>query len=105
MACPKLADKVKKLKDDARAAKREEKAAQEAKELPMIQQIQALWTRFGQLRRDAGKTVEDTFKATKMFYGSSDKRRYQELESGAAKVSTGTTLPYGYACGLSEVRH
>ena len=105
MACPKLADKVKKLKDDARAAKREEKAAQEAKELPMIQQIQALWTRFGQLRRDSGKTVEDTFKAAKMFYSKSDDKRYTDAERGATKFTTGSTLPYGYSCSLSDVRH
>ena len=103
--CPKLADKVKKLKDDARVAKREEKLAQEAKELPMIQQIQALWTRFGQLRRDSGKTVEDTFKAAKMFYSKSDDKRYTDAERGATKFTTGSTLPYGYSCSLSDVRH
>lgn len=105
MACPKLADKVKKLKDDARAAKREEKAAQEAKELPMIQQIQALWARFGELRNAAGKSVKDTFEAVKVFYSSSDDKRFRDLERGAVKVTATTGLPYGYSVSTSDVQH
>lgn len=103
MACFKLADKVKKLKDDARAAKREEKAAQEEKERPKIQKIQELWSRFGYLRQQSGKSVQAVMDTAKMYYGKSDDKRYQDLEDGYAKVSVGTTLPYGYNCALPDV--
>ena len=103
MACPKLADKVKKLKDDARAAKREEKTAQEEKERPKIQKIQQLWSRFGYLRQQSGKSVKNVMDAAKMYYGKSDDKMYQDLEDGYAKVSVGTTLPYSYNFALTDV--
>lgn len=103
MACHKLADKVKKLKDDARAAKREEKAAQEKEERPKIRKIQELWSRFGYLRQQTGKSVQDVMHASKMYYGKSDEKKYQDHEDGYAKITVGTALPYSYNCGLSDV--
>ena len=103
MACPKLADKVKKMKEAARSAKREEKAAQEEKDRPKIQKIQELWSRFGYLRQQSGKSVEDVMHASKMYYGKSDEKKYQDHEDGYAKITVGTTLPYSYNCALSDV--
>lgn len=103
-ACPLLKDKIKRLKEDSRAQRQQEALAREALERPQIEEIQRLWARFGEARRAAGKTVKDVYKAADLYYASSDGEKVANLESGSAKVSPNTTLPYGYSCYLGDIR-
>ena len=103
-ACPRLKDYVKKLKENARYVKQQEKAAQAEKDRPQIEQIQNLWCRFGYLRDRAGKTVKETLDASDIYYHKDDDKKYAALEDGTAKITTTTKLPYNYSCYLSDVQ-
>lgn len=103
-ACPKLADKAKRLKAAKKEAARQEKLSQERRERPDVEQITALWARFGEARRAARVSVERYMKAVKMVYGKSDDEQYKELETGCAKISPQTSLPYGYSFSLTDAR-
>ena len=102
-ACPVMADKVKQLKADKREARRQEKMAQEEKDRPQIERIQALWIRFGYERERAQKSVKEVFKAQERYYYADDDRRFKEHENGTAKITPGTKLPYNYNCYLPEI--
>lgn len=102
--CPKMADQIARDKAEAREARREEKKRVEEAERPSIEQIQSLWMRFGYLREKAGKSIRDVFDATKMFWNSSDDKRYKDLEAGWAKITVGQTLPYGYSFSLTDAK-
>ena len=102
-ACPNLADKVKKLKEDAKYTKRQEKAAKAEEERPQIEQIQNLWCRFGYLRERAGKTVKEVCDAADIYYHKDDDKKYASFEDGTAKITTSTKLPFNYSCYLSDV--
>lgn len=102
-ACPMLADKVKQMKAEASAQRKQVKLKQEEKDRPVVEKIQALWNRFGEARNAADKTVEECCKATGKCYVPSDEQKYWNLECLEAKFSPNTTLPYGYSCHLSEV--
>lgn len=103
-ACPKLADKAKRLKADRKKQARQEKLAQEKRERPDIEQITELWARFGEARRESNTSVERYMKAVKMYYGKSDDQKYKELETGKAKISPYTSLPYDYNFSITEAR-
>ena len=103
-ACPKLAEQIAKIKAENREKKREEKQKIEESTRPSIDQIQNLWTRFGFLREQAGKTVQDVFHATQMFWSVSDDKRYKNLEAGRTKISAGQDLPYGYSFSLTDAK-
>ena len=102
-ACPLLADKIKKLKSDAKEKARQEKAAKEAREAPTIQKIQEVWTRFGVARSQARKSVKELYKVLDMYYAESDESKCCSLEDGTAPISTYTALPYGYSCYWSSL--
>lgn len=102
-ACSRLADKVKKLKENAKYTKRQEKAAKAEKERPQIEQIQNLWCRFGYLRDRAGKTVKEVLDVVDIYYHKDDDKKYASLEDGTAKITTTTKLPFNYSCYLSDV--
>lgn len=101
-SCPLLAEKVKKLKADAKAARQQEKTAAEERERPKIEQLQKLWYRFGVARETAGKSVEDTFNAASMYYTKDQDKKYAELEGLWGKFTTYTNLPYGYQFRIDE---
>lgn len=103
-ACPMLADKVKRLREDAKAQRRQEKLAQEEKDRPVIEEIQRFWARFGQARAAAGKSVRECYKALEMRYAGSDDEKVSSLEKAEAKFTTNTNLPYGYSCYLGDVK-
>jgi len=103
-ACPLLADKVKKLKSDAKARRKQEQLAKEEAERPTIQAIQRFWNRFGEARNAADKTVKECYKALDMYYSNSDEQKVIALECLEAKFNTNTNLPYGYSCYLSDVK-
>ena len=103
-ACPKLKDKVQKLKADKKAAAQQEKLAKEEKERPDVEQITTLWARFGEARAAAGKSVKQIIEAADMYYSKSDDEKYKGLESGGGKVTTSTGLPYSYGFNLTDAR-
>lgn len=99
-ACPMLADKIKKIKADKKEAKRQEKLAQEAKDEPVIRQIQDLWYRFGYARSKSGCSVSQVMSALKLYYSKSDDKKYKGLEDLFEPVTANTSLPYGYRLDL-----
>lgn len=103
-ACPKLKDKIQKLKADKKAAAQQEKLAKEEKERPDIEQITTLWARFGEARRQAHQSVRKCMEAAKMMYGTSDDQKYSALENAHCKITPQTTLPYGYNSYLADAR-
>lgn len=103
-ACPMLADKVKRLREDAKAQRRQEQLAKEEKERPVLEEIQAFWTRFGQARAAAGKSVKACYKAMEMYWAQTDDKKMEALERGEAKLNVNTNLPYGYSCYLADVK-
>lgn len=103
--CPHLSDKAKQLKADARAEKKREKDLQAEKDAPMIEQIKAIWQRFGEARKLANKSVEQVRKAQNVFYSSSDDKTFKKLESGKEKIVIGTHLPFGYSNDLYNANY
>ena len=103
-ACPMLADKVKRLREDAKAQRRQEQLAKEEKERPVLEEIQAFWTRFGQAREAAGKSVKACYKAMEKYWVQADDEKVEALEKGTAKLNVNTNLPYGYSCYLGDVK-
>lgn len=103
-ACPMLADKVKRLREDAKAQRRQEQLAKEEKERPVLEEIQAFWTRFGEAREAAGKSVKACYKAMEKYWVQSDDEKVEALEKGTAKLNVNTNLPYGYSCYLGDVK-
>jgi len=102
-ACPKLADTIKKRKDDNKAANKAAEEAQARKDKPKIEQISALWQRFGLARELAFKDFDDCKKAMGICSLPYDSDKMMKLECGEAKITAATNVPFGYYTGLSEV--
>lgn len=103
-ACPKLADKVKELKADKKAAQQQENLARAEKERPDVELITALWRRFGEARKEANVSVAD-FKAAEKVYSISGEEEFLKFEQGTAKITANTDLPYGYSVSVSTVKY
>lgn len=102
--CPEFEKKAAKLKEQQRTARREEKQREAERDAPIIRHITELWQRFGQARISAGKTLEEYCKGIGISrWALPDDKEIVLLESGNAKISTMTKLPYGYGSYLSEV--
>lgn len=101
-ACPMLAEKVKKLRADAKAQRQQEKLAQAEKDAPIISEIRKFWNRFGEARNAADKTVKECYKALDMYWVHTDDKKVINLECLKAKFSTNTPMPYGYSLSLSQ---
>lgn len=102
-ACPRLKDIIKKLKADAKEAAKQKAAAQAKAKKPEVEQISALWQRFGLCREMAFKGIDDCKKALGIFYFPYDETESIKLECGEKKISPQTKLPYGYNCYLPEI--
>lgn len=98
-SCINAAGKKKELKE---AAKQEADAKAET-ERPAVEQISALWQRFGLAREMAFKDFSDCKQAMGIYYFPYDDDKAMELECGEAKVNPNTKLPYGYSCYLPEI--
>lgn len=96
-ACPKLAEKVKKLKADKKAAAQQEKLAQVKKEKPHIDFISRVWQRFGYAREMAGMSLKQVQKKMDVhWYGDlGDEIKVMAWECGEGKVTLSTRLPFG----------
>lgn len=103
-SCSHMADRAKKIKTDAREAKRQEKLAQEAKDAVKIAEIQELWIRFGFARQQAKKTVEEAFAAMGRYYYKAQEAEFIERENASAKTTANSSLPYAYNFDLSLVK-
>ncbi|MGM9669734.1 MAG: ParB/RepB/Spo0J family partition protein [Faecousia sp.] len=95
-ACSMLAEKIKQIKAHKKEERQQEKVETEKKEKPVIDYIQGVYDRVGKSRKTCGATVEDLYRAQKVFYAKSDDQKESDMESGAAKISVNTTLPFGY---------
>ena len=103
-ACPKLAGQIKALKDERKWQRQQERQAKEERERPTIESITRLWQRFGEARAAAGLSVEAYHKGIGMYHSKTDDAEYPELESGDAKISTTTTLPFGYGMSVATIQ-
>ena len=103
-ACPLLKDRIAELKADAKEQKRQEKLAQEAKDAPTIAELQELWTRFGECRSAAGKTVKQFCEAIKYFYGKTDDDAFERHERLDMKFTPNTPTPFQYKVYLDSIR-
>lgn len=105
-ACPNLAEQVKKLRADASAQRKQENLAKEERERPIISKIMDIWNRFGQARSAAGKSLDEYCNAegiSKWALGNECDVMAKECLEG--KFNTGTKLPYGYSCYLSDAEY
>lgn len=96
-ACPMLADKIKQIKASKKEERQQEKVETEKKEKPVIDYIQGVYDRVGKSRQSCGASVKDLYNAQKVYYTQSDDQKELDMESGAAKISVNTTLPFGYS--------
>lgn len=94
-ACPKLAEKVKQLKADAKAQRAQEKLARAEKNAPTIAQIRDLWTRFALARRAAGVSVKSYYKALDRYWEKTYTEKFEAMEAPDAKLKVDSDLPYG----------
>lgn len=102
-ACPHLAEEIKKIKEDAREQRKQEKLAKEKEERPIIKKIQRYWNRFGEARNAADVSVKAFYKACDRYYISSDDEKTVKMECLEAPFSSNTPLPYGYNCCLKDI--
>ena len=100
-ACPKLKDIVAKRRADAKEVARAAKEAQEKQDAPAVEQISALWQRFGLLREMAGKDLDECKKVLNTYYFAYEYDKAMRLERGEEKVTKDTKLPYG--CFLTDI--
>lgn len=97
-ACPKLAEKIKKLRADRKAQRNHDAEVQAERDRPTINRIKAYWMRFGEARAAADISVKSWHKAMEMYYRGADGKvdaEYMKKEAGE-KIKKDTTLPYGY---------
>lgn len=101
--CPRLKDAQRQARADSRVQAQQEKAARAAKEAPDIEQIRAIWQRFAALRKQAGLTP-DEYKGKIDCPWMMPERDMLEQESGTAKITPETFLPYGHRVYLSDIK-
>lgn len=89
--CPHMKDAAKAKKAEDREAKQKAAAEKAASELPKIEQIRAIWKRFGEARTAAGVSPEEFKKTVGSYCGVNEFEAHERLE---AKVSAQTYLPY-----------
>lgn len=95
-SCPSAAFTRQVLRDKARAAKKQEKITQEAREAPRKEFVRKCYQRVGELRDAKGVAAEDFIQASEIYPIASDAEKLQRLESG--RVSPDDRLPgYIYA--------
>lgn len=103
-ACKLLEGKIKNIKASRKVIRANEQREKEIRERPDVELVKSLWNRFGEARNAAGKTVEEYFKAAKMYYSSSDEQKTVVMECLEGKYTPDTTLPYGYSYELGHAR-
>lgn len=89
--CLHMKDAAKVKKTEAKEAAAKAKAEKDAKELPKIENIKKLWSRFGEARRAAGVSAEEFKKLVGSYISVNGLEDYEELK---AKFNVQTYLPY-----------
>ncbi|MEG1777860.1 MAG: ParB N-terminal domain-containing protein, partial [Angelakisella sp.] len=103
MACPKLSDKIVKLKADAKAAKTQEALARQQSVTPQIDRAKAIWHRFGEARKTAGVSLQECFKTCGLYSSDKTVAEYEGKENGTAHMTSNEPMPYNYGLFLSAV--
>ena len=103
-ACPKLKDKVAKIKAEAKEKRRQEQIEQAERDRPAIEQLKDLWYRFGVARNQAQQSVEAVYGAAGMYYIAADDKKMEGFEGLWADFNPNITLPYGYSFHLSDAK-
>lgn len=104
-SCPKAFNRKAELKEEKKAIDQADAAAQAAKDRPAIEFIQGVYERVGELRKMNHVAVRDLYAAQRRMFASSDEEKQKALENGTAKISTNTTLPFGYSFYHSEAKN
>lgn len=113
-SCIHAAKKKQELKAQAKEEKRAAAEQKEQKDRPVIEYIQGVYTRIGQLRKEHGVSVEQLYKAAKIFYGKPDDAKEKNLETGKAAISANDHLPFHYGftdtnakalCAVADLLH
>ena len=104
-SCQKAAGEKASRKAAAKAdAERYAKQAAE-RDKPTLDIIRTVYSRVGEARKAAGVSVEALFEARgKHFGGAMDEKQQKTLEAGTAKLSTNTSLPFGYSFYASDAK-
>lgn len=100
--CPLIGAEIRQLRQEKREKRREEIQAEKMRTAEKVDQIKAIWSRFGQLREDRGKTVKDVFDATRRYFSEYYGEEFAEKERGGGKLTETSNLPFGYL-KLSDV--
>ena len=100
-SCRKCKDKQRQAKAENKAEKQQAKLDQEARDRPIIEQIQELWRRFSERRQAVGISAAEYGKRLDCPYMSSIIERIE----GGETITTGTPLPYGYNAYLSAATY
>ena len=95
--CQTLRDAILEERRKQRAANKEEKEKQKAKDDERISQIQDLWTRFGEARRAANVGIKTVCETLGQYYSSWKDESYENAENGEAKLTTYSDTPYSGA--------
>lgn len=112
-SCIHAGRKKQELKAQAKEEKRAAAEQKEQKDRPVIEYIQGVYTRIGQLRKEHGVSVEQLYKAAKIFYGKTDDEKEKNLEAGKG-ISANDRLPFHYGftdtnakalCAVADLLH
>lgn len=113
-SCIHAAKKKQELKAQAKAEKQAEAKKKEKRDRPVIEYIQGVYTRIGQLRKEHGVSVEQLYKAAEIFYEKIDDEKEKNLETGKAAISANDHLPFHYGftdtnakalCAVADLLH
>ncbi|MGO5114197.1 ParB/RepB/Spo0J family partition protein [Candidatus Avoscillospira sp. LCP25S3_F1] len=102
-ACPKLAEKVRDMKEQRKFQKQQDRQAKEERERPHVEVLTQIWQRFGEARAAAGLSVEEYQNAVNLYHLKEDDENYPKMEHGE-DITVRTQLPYcyGMGCGTAE---
>lgn len=103
-SCHRADAQKKEMRDVERKANADAKREQEKKDRPVVEFIQGVYERIGHARKKHGVSVETLYKAQKVMYAKTDEDKLKALESGTAKITANTTLPFGYSFYAHEAQ-
>lgn len=100
-ACPKLAGKVKQLRDEEKQRKQALKTEQENQDAPKIARVRVIWERFAAARSISGLSAEDYAATLGIFFSPARAENWHDSECGALTFTPNSNLPFPMGCGLS----
>lgn len=104
-SCGKASGKKAELKAAAKADANAQAQEVAKREKPYLDIVRTVYSRVSAARAAANVSVADLYKAQcKMYNETVDLEKHLKLENGTAKLSTNTTLPFGYSFYASDVK-